>query len=183
VKFVSQLLAAQRARWPAMEAADIYKLFHQAALGPAHAVSQTDALSALGREVAALASAPPGAPATPPAEPISPDGRLARVHLRAWAAAALPWDVLADALARTAATWTPAPDKLARFCGCLGDLADAEPATVGVSRDVIVAFVEQRARDGWPAVRHSDTFRHAYAPAYRVIDLTQLPEPVRVSAA
>ena len=43
MKFVGQLLAAQLARHPAMQLADVYKLLHQAALGSAHAVDAATA--------------------------------------------------------------------------------------------------------------------------------------------
>ena len=62
-----------------MALADIYKLLHQAALGPGHAVRDPATASA------ALASEMPGlgeGPADPLVDPISPDGRLARIHLR-----------------------------------------------------------------------------------------------------
>ena len=38
MKFISQLLTAHLQRYPRMQLEDIYKLLHQAALGPEHAV-------------------------------------------------------------------------------------------------------------------------------------------------
>jgi hypothetical protein len=173
MKFVSQLLAAQRARTPLMEPADVYKLLHQAALGPAHAVHGDDARARLHAEAAALG---PGADA-PLVEPISPDGRLARVHLRPWVAAGHPLDALADAFTHTAATWVAQPDKLAKFCGCLGDLADA--TDLGFTREAIAPYMAAQAAAGWPSVRHSARYRDAYAPAYRVVDVQSLPDGLR----
>lgn len=172
MKFVSQLIGAHRARYPAMALADVYKLLHQAALGPAHAAKPATALAALEAEFAALR---PG-PVEPLVDPVSPDGRIARVHLRAWAARGLAARDLARAFTATAASWPPDPAKLARFCGCLGDLADA--GGLPAARADVDDFVAQRAREGWPAVRHSEAFHAAYAPAYRVLDVSLLPAGV-----
>jgi len=43
MKFVNQLLSQHIARYPRMQLDDIYKLLHQAALGPGHAVKDTAA--------------------------------------------------------------------------------------------------------------------------------------------
>ena len=78
-------------------------------------------------------------------------------------------DTLADAFAETARTWTPSTDKLAKFCGCLGDLADA--GGIAFARADVVAYMDARASEGWPAVHHSAAFRAAWRPAYRVVDV------------
>lgn len=173
MKFVGQLLGAHAARYPGLGVEDIYKLLHQAALGPAHAVDGAAARARLASEIGAL----PDGPEEPLADPISPDGRLARIHLRTFVARGLDPDVLADAFAETARTWTPATDKLAKFCGCLGDLADA--GGIAFARDDVERYMNARAAEKWPAVHHSDTFRQRWLPAYRVVDLALLPESFR----
>lgn len=170
MKFVGQLLGAHNARYPGLGLADIYKLLHQAALGPAHAVESLAARDRLTREAADLGDGPD----EPLADPISPDGRLVRVHLRPYVARGRDLNSLADAFAETARTWTPATEKLAKFCGCLGDLADA--GGIAFARIDVVAYMNARAAEGWPAVRHSAAFRAAWRPAYRVIDITLLPD-------
>lgn len=170
MKFVSQLLGSHFARHPAMGLPDVYKLLHQAALGPAHAVSDDDALTRLVAEIAALG---PG-PQEPLADVISPDGRLARIDLRACVKAALDPAKLAQAFAETAATYPASPEKLAKFCGCLGDLADA--GGLPFPRADVEAYMSARREAGWPAVHHSPAYREAYAPAYRVVDLERLPD-------
>lgn len=170
MKFISQLLGAQLARHPDMRPADVYKLLHQAALGPAHAITQGDAETALLAEIAAL---PPAAQADPLFEVISPDGRLARVHLRPYLAAGHDPVALARAFAATAAGYEGSVERLARFCGCLGDLADA--GGLPFPRAEVEAFMNARRDENWPAVRHSESYRAAHAPAYRVVDLQCLP--------
>jgi len=170
MKFIGQLLGEHLARYPAMQVADVYKLLHQAALGPAHAVTGADALARLEAEAAARSGRVDG----PLAEVISPDGRLARVHLDACRAKGLPLDELARAFAQTAATYAGSPEKLAKFCGCLGDLADA--GGLPFARAEVEAYMNARQAEGWPVVHHSDAYRAAYAPAYRVVDVTLLPD-------
>ena len=46
MKFVGQLLGQHLQRYPHMELADIYKLLHQSALGPEHAVADPPAARA-----------------------------------------------------------------------------------------------------------------------------------------
>jgi hypothetical protein len=171
MKFVSQLLSAHLKRYPAMQLADIYKLLHQAALGPGHAVDNpVAARNRLQQEVAGLGDGP----AEPVRDIISPDGRLARVHLRSFMAANGDLDVLHLAFVETANSYPASPDKLAKFCGCLGDLAAA--GGIPFAREDVVAYFEKIAQDHYPVVHHSAAFRDAYHPAYRVIAVDLLQE-------
>lgn len=169
MKFISQLIGAHRARYPAMALEDVYKLLHQAALGPAHAADAATVLARLESEMGSLGEGPD----EPLVDAISPDGRLARVHLRPWAARGLSAAALAEAFAATGAHWAPDPAKLARFCACLGDLADA--GGVPAPRAEVEAFVARCSTESWPALHHSEAFRRAYSPAYRLVDVTLLP--------
>ena len=169
MKFVGQLLAQHLQRYPRLALADIYKLLHQAALGPGHAVKNTAAArAALLSEAADLGDGP----ADPVVDPISPDGRLARIHLRAYVAARRDLDQLAEAFLQTAAGYTGSADKLAKFCACLGDLADA--GGIPFSRPEVTAYFEPIIAQGYPVVHHSDTYHAAYRPAYRVVDIQLL---------
>lgn len=164
MKFVSQLLSAHLARYPAMQLEDIYKLLHQAALGPGHAVDNpVAARKRLDEELAALGEAPDELLQ----DVISPDGRLARVHLRPYLAAGADPSALHRAFVDTANTYPASPDKLAKFCGCLGDLAAA--GGIPFAREDVLAYFDKIVRDGYPAVHHSEAYRNAYLPAYRVV--------------
>ena len=170
MKFVSQLLSAHLGRYPAMQLDDIYKLLHQAALGPGHAVDNPAAArKRLDEEWAALGEGP----AEPLRDLISPDGRLGRVHLRSYLAAGGNPDALHRAFVDTADSYPASPDKLAKFCGCLGDLAAS--GGIPFAREEVLAYFEKISRDGYPAVHHSEAYRRAYQPAYRVVavDLLQ----------
>lgn len=172
MKFVGELLGQHLARYPAMQLQDIYKLLHQAALGPGHAVQNGDAARVqLANEVSALT---PFA-GEPLSEVISPDGKLARIHLRAYLGAGGDLDALADAFLRSAREVAASPDKLKKFCACLGDLAAA--GGIPFSRVETAAYFEQIAQQHYPVVHHSSAFRDAYHPAYRVINVEYLKLP------
>jgi hypothetical protein len=170
VKFIGQLLDRHLQRYPRMELADLYKLLHQAAMGAGHAVDDVDsARRRLEQEAAQLGSGPQ----EPIADPISPDGVLARIHLRPYLAAGRDLGALLDAFVETARARAPDADKLAKFCGCLGDLADTRGIPFG--RSEVEGYIGDMIRQGYPVVRHSDAFRAAYRPAYRVVALDLLP--------
>jgi len=175
MKFIGQLLAQQLDRYPRMELVDIYKLLHQAAMGPGHAVEDAGAARArLQAEAAQLGEGPDD----PIADSISPDGKLARVHLRPYLAAGHSLDVLAEAFVQTARAHARAPDKLVKFCGCLGDLAAAGGIPFG--RDEVERYFENIAAQHYPVVHHSEPYRSAYRPAYRVVALDLLPALHRI---
>jgi len=169
MKFISQLLSAHLARYPAMQLDDIYKLLHQAALGPGHAVKDAaDARAWLEKEAAELGAGP----AEPEEDVISPDGRLARVHLRSWLAAGRSLDDLNRAFVETANSYPPSAEKLEKFCGCLGDLAGA--GGIPFAQQRVVAYFDRIAQASYPVVHHSKTYTDAYKPTYRVVDIAHL---------
>ena len=169
MKFINELLSAHLGRYPAMQLADIYKLLHQAALGPGHAVGDPAAArKRLDQEMAELGEGP----AEELQDVISPDGKLARIHLRPYLAAGGDADALHRAFVATAEGCPASPAKLAKFCACLGDLAAA--GGIPFARDDVLAYVDGIARAGYPPMHHSETFRRAYRPAYRVIAVALL---------
>jgi hypothetical protein len=172
MKFVSQLLSAHLARYPAMQLDDIYKLLHQAAMGPGHAVDNSAAARRrLDDEMAALGEGP----AELLQDVISPDGRLGRVHLRPYLASGGNPDTLHRAFIETANTYPASRDKLAKFCGCLGDFAAA--GGIPFAREDVLSYFGKISRDGYPVVHHSAAFKGAYKPAYRVVAFDYLNLP------
>ncbi|MGQ0578490.1 MAG: hypothetical protein ACT4PQ_06200 [Betaproteobacteria bacterium] len=168
--FVNQLLSAHLSRYPRLQLADIYKLLHQAALGPGHAISDPESAGAhLKHEARSLGDGP----AEPLPDVISPDERLARVHLRSWLAAGRNLDDLNRAFVETAKSYPPSRERLEKFCGCLGDLAGA--GGIPFAQQEVIDFFEKIARSGYPVVHHSAEFSALYKPAYRVVDITHLP--------
>ncbi len=170
MKFVGQLLGHHLRRYPLMQLDDVYKLLHQAAMGSGHAIDDPEtARRRLEEEAATLG---PG-PEEPIADLISPDGKLARVHLRPYLDAGHDLGALADAFVQTAGIYPGSREKLAKFCGCLGDLAGA--GGIPYPRKDVIAHFEAIDRSGYPVVRHSKAYRDSYRPAYRVVALECLP--------
>ncbi|HTS53862.1 MAG TPA: hypothetical protein VMH26_11355 [Burkholderiales bacterium] len=175
MKFIGELLAHHFQRYPRMELVDVYKLLHQAAMGSGHAFDDpADARARLIAEVSKLDEGPDD----PVADPISPDGKLARIHLRPYVAAGHSVDLLLDAFVQTARAYPAAPDRLERFCGCLGDLAAA--GGISLPRDEVEHYFKAVAGRGYPVVHHSQAYREAYRPAYRVVGLDLLPALHRI---
>ena len=169
MKFVSQLLSSHLQRYPVMQLDDIYKLLHQAALGPGHAVKDAAVARAwLEKEAAELGPAP----VEPENDIISPDGKLARVHLRSWLASGRSLDDLNRAFVETAHSYPPSREKLEKFCGCLGDLAGA--GGIPFAQQEVVTYFDRIAQASYPVVHHSKTYSDAYKPAYRVVAIDLL---------
>lgn len=175
MKFIGQLLAHHFQRYPRMELVDVYKLLHQAAMGPGHAIDNArSARDKLEAEVTQLGEGPDD----PIADPISPDGKLARVHLRPYLAAGHSTSLLVDAFVQTGRSHPAAPERLEKFCACLGDLAVA--GNIPFPRDEVQRYVLAIAGRAYPVVHHSDVYRAAYQPAYRVVALDLLPALHRI---
>ncbi len=168
MKFVSTLLSEHLERYPRMELADVYKLLHQAALGSGHAVATYAVHEKLAQEIAGLG----GGPQDPLIDFISPDRRLARVHLRAFAQSGHRLEDLAQAFEKTARDYPASRERLQRFCACLGDLATE--GAIPFTREVSDDYVERIRRADFPAVHHSEPYRAHYRPAYRVVDVRYL---------
>ncbi len=162
------LLDRHAARYPLMTWQDAYKLVYQGVLGPGHLVSDPEAFKArLLAEI--LHAAPPPAADEPFYEPIRPDGRLLRVHLRPYRArGGDPDRLLAACLATAAAPW-----------GAPGALRTAWAAVAGAGRagrwpglGEMTAFSAWVEAHDYPAVHHSSQYREAYRPAYRLVSDT-----------
>ena len=167
--FISRLLTAHLERYPRMQLDDVYKLLHQAAMGPEHAIRDVHAAREwLVSEIAGLEDGPP----EPTIDPISPDGQLARIHLRPYVRAGRSIDELLEAFVQTAQSHPLAPESLAKFCGCLGDLAGT--GKLPFSREEVERYFATIAAQGYPVAHHSQTFRAHYRPAYRVVHVEHL---------
>jgi hypothetical protein len=175
MKFIGQLLAHHFQRYPRMELVDVYKLLHQAAMGPGHAVDDPGSVR---DKLEAEASHLGEGPDDPIADTISPDGRLARIHLRPYFDAGHSASVLVEAFVQTGNSYPAAPEKLEKFCACLGELAAA--GGIPFPRDQVERYVQVIASLDYPVVHHSDAYRDAYHPAYRLAALDRLPALHRI---
>ena len=154
------VLAAHAVRYPAWQLPDAYKLLHQATLGSEHAIRDPDAPRAwLTRELATLGAGPD--------EPIADTlGRFVRIHLRPFVARGGDTRALLDAFIQTA---NAPPDPADLACALRALEAMAGDGALPWPGIVVREYVAARRDEGFPAVHHSDAFRAAYAPAYRVV--------------
>ncbi|MEG0803560.1 MAG: hypothetical protein RSF90_01250, partial [Pygmaiobacter sp.] len=97
----------------------------------------------------------------------TPLGHFARVHLRGLAEQGLSPKTLHRIFMRAAATADPQSAAFRSALDCFASLAETGvfPFSAGAARDTLAAY---RAA-GCPAVRHSECYRAAYHPAYRVV--------------
>ena len=160
------LLTMHVQKYPNLEIRDVLKFLHQSAFGCEHLVSSLEnAVAYIKQEYEGLASSGD--------EWIEPlDGAYSRVHL-----SCLNGGVSAETLA---ALFVASAKK--EESG-LPDLEKKLAVARTLAEERIFPFsplefeeeVERWKNDGYPAVRHSSTFRSSYRPAYRVIANEYLP--------
>ncbi|MBW6455119.1 MAG: hypothetical protein K0A98_04465 [Trueperaceae bacterium] len=159
------------ARYPVMQVEDAYKLAHQACLGSEHAVrDRAQAERWLEREFAQLGDGPQ----EPTVDPISPDGRIVRVHLRPFLAGGGDATDLLDAFVHTANGFRGSPERL-RSCWATVEALAAD-GSLPFSRADAEAFGRRADAAGFPAVHHSAAYGAAYRPAYRLVARAFLPQ-------
>jgi hypothetical protein len=156
-------------RYPLLEARDLYKLAHQAALGAEHAVGDPGAArDRLLDEIAALGLQPVAPhPADPAIDPISPDGTVLRVHLRPYLAANGSPQSLLQAFLRSTDSPYGSLARLQAYWAWSVKLAGK--GFIPLDPAELEAFFEARRAEGFPAVHHSPAYQQAYRPAYRVV--------------
>lgn len=151
-------------RYPLMQAADLYKLAHQAALGSEHAIVSVEAARAwLKRELTTMGAGPP----EPLLDPISSDGRILRVHLRPFIQSGFDPEALLLAFVRTGEAFHGSHQDMQKYLNVIRDIVQSNK--IGFSPSGLKEYLHQLEAGSYPAVHHSPEFEQAYRPAYRVI--------------
>ncbi len=154
-------LLDQCRRYPALRPQDLLKALHQSVLGCGHLVSGEAA--GVARIQAELADCP--APAAEAVEPL--DGPYCRLHLAFLKESGLSPRTLFRLFALSAEAPAGTGEALAEKLEVLEELARA--GRLPWPWEELAPAAETFRREGFPACRHSEAFRRAYAPAYRVI--------------
>lgn len=155
-------LEAHLTAHPSMTAQDIAKLCYQAAHGAEHLLLNLDrARSYFMAEWEA--TAPDGS--IPVSEPIS--DRVARVNLAAWKAAGRTPEDLFDRFAATATVSGEGDTLLQAYLAEISTYLQTQG--VSVSYEDWTAFLSWYDSQGRPAVHHSEAYREAEKPAYRIV--------------
>ena len=159
---IRDILLAHFAAYPLMGPQDAVKLLYQMEYGPEHMIRDEEkSLAALRKEMAAL-------PAREGEEPLyeSIGNGLCRLNLRPCVQRAIPAEDVNRLFADTARSAQGDPRRFRRALKELKELADAgETPFDPVELDM---FLMQYWERNCPAVHHSEAYRAAYAPAYRV---------------
>ncbi len=160
-----RLLLQHEQRFPKSRAEDYYKLISQSVFGIGHLIKgEASARTALEREIFTLG--PPKAH-EPLIEPLDPRGRMVRVNLRPFVAQNLSRDALLTVMMETAAT---VQADTALFLGrwnAFRELVKREEIDIPMEDfEAVDAFARDR---DYPPLHHSDDYRGAYKPAYRVV--------------
>jgi len=159
-----QILAQHAARYPRFQVQDLYKLVYQGALGSEHAVADASQARAwLEREVDGLADGPE----EPVIEPISADGQVVRVNLRPYVAKGGDLEALLEGFIRTAREYKGTMALLKRYWSYAGRMAQS--GALGLPVNELKCFFDEMRARGFPTVHHSQEYRSAYRPAYRVV--------------
>ncbi len=151
-------------RHPAATAADAYKLLHQGVFGPGHMVHDTAAAAAyLAQELADLE---PVEHSDPLCESLGGDPAVVRIHLRPFrAAGGDPAELIAAFVASAGRVRGSAGRMEAVLGAAVEALRQGGRAAMAAELDRLRA---ELGPQGFPALHHSDEYREAYKPAYRV---------------
>lgn len=143
-------------KYPLMRVRDLYKLIYQHCFGCAHAVSDVESARAwLYGELSTVVQTE-----GPLLEDIG--NGYVRVMLSALEANGVSPEEVLDMFVESA---VPAGNK-AEFARLLRELPGLG---LPFDPDELKGFIEARASEGFPAVHHSEEYRRAYSPAYRVV--------------
>jgi hypothetical protein len=150
------LIEEHRHRYPVSNIQDDYKLLFQGMRGPGHFVVDEKSL----REQLAveLADLEPD-PAQSLLEPVRPDGRLCRIHLRAWLATGMSLDALVQECLRAAREpWDSREEFIETW----------QEYIRGKGEEAKRLTLRLEAKE-YPPVHHSKGYVEKYRPAYRLV--------------
>lgn len=166
---LSNLLLLHAARHPAMQACDLVKLIYQNEFGCGHLIPNP--AYSLARLQAELKETP-FAPEAPLLEPIG--NGLIRLSLAAFPACGVSTETLNALFVRTANSHTGSLEgfraKLSLLRGMVarGEITCCTPAA-------LEEYLTEYEAQGFPPTRHSEAYRAAERPAYRVLSARFVP--------
>ncbi len=154
------ILLAERAARPSAVARDFLKLLHQSEFGGGHMIAdRAKSLEHLRSECAALEEAAPS-------EPFSPVGDgLLRLDLRAVAPLGLRLETVNGLFVQTANAARGSAGGLEEKLRLLTEMA----GELGLDEGALRLEIDAWRESGFPPVGHSEPYRAAHAPAYRLV--------------
>ena len=165
------LCAAHFASYPDLQPQDLYKLAHQACMGPGHLIdgsTQTIVHAAMLAELRGLSMAPSAQEDV--VEVLHEGTSMARVYLRAYTRAGGDLQRLASAMIGTSEKIGEGDrEMLGGALGAFRTWLTAHPPQWELSS--FDAILRDQVEAGMKPVSHSDIYRQAYDPHYRVVML------------
>ena len=151
---------------PCMEPTDAVKLAYQCEFGCGHLLAEESLCAErIAMEIAETAEELKKQRAETPFQEIG--GGLCRLNLRSLPVRVLPPVLIARMMAETARV---KQGSMAGFMKALSTLRQAcAEGIFSFSLPALDEYLDGYAREGYPTVSHSKTYRRAYAPAYRVV--------------
>jgi hypothetical protein len=171
---VEALLRKHFERRPLMRATDFYKLLYQGVFGVGHILGE-GARGRLQEEAASINLA--DHPDEPLVEAVSADGSMVRVNLRPYLRQSLFLDRLYEAMEETAKE-QGAPEKFLHAWSVLHGLAIS--GKLEVDRGELESLHHELHEKGPRSHHHSEPYRVAYYPAYRVVKREALERITRI---
>ena len=157
---LNHILLAHAKRYPLMQPTDAVKLSYQNEFGGGHLIRDEEAcLAYLRREYTATEKNPAAA--------LQEDigNGIQRVYLAAVAEGDL--EELGQRFLRSAAAHHGSLDRFLEKLAILEALT--RQGAFSFDADALAAYLQDYAAQGYPPVSHSEVYRQAYRPAYRVV--------------
>lgn len=159
---LKDILISHSRRYPLMEPTDAVKLIYQNEFGGGHLIRDEEScLAYLRREYDSVTQDPD----TPLTEAIG--NGLLRVNLKALDAHSYTPDDLGRDFIQASSVHAGSPDSFLRKLEVLRQIT--KEGFFRFSSEELEDYLRSYAEAGYPMVSHSDTYRRAYGPAYRIV--------------
>lgn len=160
---VEALLKEHVERRPLMAATDVYKLLYQGVFGVGHILGE-GARARLIDEAETISLE--DHPEEPLVEAVSPDGSMVRVNLRPYLRKGLSLEGLYEAMLETAEI----EGDPAKFLEAWNVFKDhVKNGIISINKSDVEALDKEITDEGVRPHHHSEAYREAYYPAYRVV--------------
>ena len=162
MEILSNILLDHAGRYPLMEPTDAVKLIYQNEFGGGHLIWDVDScLNYLRREYESVIQSPDA--------PLSEDigNGMHRVNLNALDHAGYTIDQLGTDFIRSANAHQGSLDRFLQKLEILLQLT--KEGRMPFSAEELETYLSNYRQAGYPMVSHSNTYRNAYSPAYRII--------------
>lgn len=169
---MKEILLAHARRYPMMEPTDAVKLLYQSEFGGGHMIrNEAACLDRLTTEYVGTSQRQD----LPLLESIG--GGILRVHLAALDAHGYAPQELGRDFIRSASLPRGSLDSFRSKLSLLEDMTRS--GLMPFSYDALRQYLREYEAAGFPAVSHSESYRQAYHPAYRVVHEDHLPQTIK----